>query len=453
MNALNDNIEFLKLRLKSNPNSYLFARLADYLLTSGAVEEALEICEHGVKLHPYYVSGHFIMGKCYFKKRMFDQAEKEFKRVLFFDSKYLAAHKYYAEIMEHIGWENAIENSYRQILEIDPLDETINRKYQQLMRHKEYTTEPEKTDLAFEISENEAAPSVPPPERAAEEEPDEIFETFNDESIELSEEKDQGPMPPEAAEEKAGEHLFEAVIEEEPPSEEEEERFSFILDDIFREEAAVEENFEPTDEDEFGFFEKLDDEATDQAEMPPENIPAPPAEDLSEFLFEESATDTADEPEPETEPELPDLFEEEQPEELTEDFESESAPGFQKEMTPPQQPPVESEESLDLEELTRDIHATSPRARHSVPPEADESEMLPPDEEDDSTDLLTPTFESKRKKEKIVTPTLGEIYASQAQYAKAIGVFEILRKKDPTNPIYVEKIKYLKKKLEESNNS
>ena len=57
-----------------------------------------------------------------------------------------------------------------------------------------------------------------------------------------------------------------------------------------------------------------------------------------------------------------------------------------------------------------------------------------------------------RKKEKIVTPTLGEIYTAQHQYAKAIGVYEILKKNNPDNPIYQQKIDYLKKKLEESKN-
>jgi len=56
----------------------------------------------------------------------------------------------------------------------------------------------------------------------------------------------------------------------------------------------------------------------------------------------------------------------------------------------------------------------------------------------------------QRKKEKIVTSTLGEIYAAQHQYAKAIGVYEILRRKDPDNEFYKQKIEYLQKKLEES---
>ena len=65
----------------------------------------------------------------------------------------------------------------------------------------------------------------------------------------------------------------------------------------------------------------------------------------------------------------------------------------------------------------------------------------PEDEaEDDST------------KEKFVTPTLGEIYAAQGQYGKAIAVFERLLKQNPDEERYKIKLDYLRKKLQEEQN-
>ncbi len=58
----------------------------------------------------------------------------------------------------------------------------------------------------------------------------------------------------------------------------------------------------------------------------------------------------------------------------------------------------------------------------------------------------------ERTKEKFVTPTLGEIYAAQGQYAKAISVFEMLLKKNPDNEWYRQKLEYLRKKLQEEKN-
>jgi tetratricopeptide (TPR) repeat protein len=70
---------------------------------------------------------------------------------------------------------------------------------------------------------------------------------------------------------------------------------------------------------------------------------------------------------------------------------------------------------------------------------------LPAEEESDQTGDQA----EERTKEKFVTPTLGEIYAAQGQYAKAINVFEMLLKKNPENEWYRTKLDYLRKRLDE----
>jgi tetratricopeptide (TPR) repeat protein len=57
--------------------------------------------------------------------------------------------------------------------------------------------------------------------------------------------------------------------------------------------------------------------------------------------------------------------------------------------------------------------------------------------------------QDSKSKGKFFTPTLGEIYAAQGQYAKAISVFETLIKNEPENDWYKSKLEYLKKKLDE----
>lgn len=76
-------VQYLEEQLQQNPTTILFARLADIYLDMKKVDEAIEICEEGIKKHPYYVTGHMVLGKCYLEKKQHDQAEKEFKRVLF----------------------------------------------------------------------------------------------------------------------------------------------------------------------------------------------------------------------------------------------------------------------------------------------------------------------------------------------------------------------------------
>ncbi len=58
-------IDFLSQRLSDNPQSPLFARLADLYLTQNQSAEALKLCEAGVQTYPSYATGYVILGKCY----------------------------------------------------------------------------------------------------------------------------------------------------------------------------------------------------------------------------------------------------------------------------------------------------------------------------------------------------------------------------------------------------
>ena len=93
-NETETDAEFLEEFFEKNPESVIFARLADTYLKMDKLDIATELCEDGIKKHPYYTTGHFILGKCYLAKKKYELAEKEFKRVLLFDPKFLAAHKY-----------------------------------------------------------------------------------------------------------------------------------------------------------------------------------------------------------------------------------------------------------------------------------------------------------------------------------------------------------------------
>ena len=73
------NVEFLEEQFSKQPDSLLFARLADTYLKTQRLDKAIEICEDGLTKHPYYITGHFVLGKCYFAKKEFEQAEKEFQ--------------------------------------------------------------------------------------------------------------------------------------------------------------------------------------------------------------------------------------------------------------------------------------------------------------------------------------------------------------------------------------
>lgn len=58
-----DTVKALEKRLKKHPRSPLFAQLARYYLDAGRAEDALRVCNEGVKHHPFYTTGRLIKGK------------------------------------------------------------------------------------------------------------------------------------------------------------------------------------------------------------------------------------------------------------------------------------------------------------------------------------------------------------------------------------------------------
>ncbi|RMF68795.1 MAG: tetratricopeptide repeat protein [Calditrichaeota bacterium] len=356
-----NNVQFLEEHLHKHPDSLLFARLADAYLKLNDVDKAIELCEAGIKKHPYYVTGHFVLGKCYLAKKQFEEAEKEFKRVLLFDSKYLAAHKLYGDLMKEIGWENTCEMSYKKILQIDPLEETV----------RSVVGEQSPDALAEEPADQLSEP--PPQSVQADIEtiapmpvsPEEEDLLFEGESPQKAEEPPQEPRVKELDETKA-------------------EEFSYILDDIFKDEVV---------------------ETAPPREVQSEKEPPAPEEVLTDFDRE------------------PDDFLREL--------------GIEEKKEGPKEAPFDFEEANEDETPSKVVNGTAPQFQAPAP-------------EPPKPAQPRPTAEKKTPGGKIVTPTLGEIYAAQGQYAKAIDVFETLLKKHPENESFQNKINVLKQKLAES---
>jgi len=318
-------IQRLEARLRDNPKTLLFARLADLYLTEGRIDEAIDLCLKGVEHHPSYVTGHFILGKAYMAKGDHEKAEEAFKKVLSHERQHLAAHKFLGDLMAKMGWENKAAMHYREMLRIDPLEEGARRMLE-----------------TFSSEEEPARVSASPEEK---------------EKKELSPSSEKG-------------FKFE------------EKKWAEQLDEVFPE--------------------KTPDSS--------QEIPQGPSPDFEKEVIETSDT-TSEE----------DLGEKYAEEPLSISLDQE--PGGEKKVEPP---PDFPEEKKNEEEP-------------SPPPSEEETGIKPPEKED--------TEETKEKKDnKIVTPTLGEIYASQKQYAKAIRVYETLLKKNPDNEGYRQKIEELKKK-------
>lgn len=120
-----EQIAYLKSRLKDNPKSLVFARLADLYLDQNRVDEAIRLCAAGVKHNPSYVTGNYVLAKAYILADDYENAESALKQVIVHDREFLAAHKLLGDLMRKLGWENKAVAHYRDIIQIDPLEEKV----------------------------------------------------------------------------------------------------------------------------------------------------------------------------------------------------------------------------------------------------------------------------------------------------------------------------------------
>lgn len=456
-------LESLQVLLQQNPNSLTFGRVAEALLKLGRSDEAIQICEDGLRRHPGYVTGHMVLGKCYLKKKLFDQAEKEFKRVLLFDPKYLAAHKHYGDLMREIGWDNTCEMSYRKILHIDPLDKGVRAVIEELAQRGK-TEKPESAPIRPESKPAVEPPPLPIPVPPPLPKPvvsvpsvippvpqDDFFSTVDTGDNDLLR-----YQPAMAADDLAFADFTSPVSAPPvsvtpPPPEEDEERVAYILDDIFQDEVLDEKPAAPP---------------------PAAKTPMPPANKPALFPPEARSDNQTSVPEKIKFPETPEVRRETnqaawRDDDIDQPFDDHTdgvAPprllgGAPKIPTRPidfdldEAPPADKNSGFDFDMPKLEEPQTPARPNQNLPPAA--PTRLPARRprilEDRGHE--EPASHPLGEREKIVTPTLGEIYAAQGQYTKAIGVFELLSKKEPNNRHYREKIDYLKKRLQETQNA
>lgn len=420
---IENTIQQLENRLRDNPKSLLFARLADLYLRKGRIDEAIDLCIEGVKNNPSYVTGNFILGKAYIAKGDHEKAEAEFKKVLSHDQQYLAAHKHLGDLMAKMGWENSAAMHYKDILRIDPLEEEARQMLQTFSLEENIQPEVVRNEGK---KENELPPT---PEKIADLKKEEenwvgqLEEVFSEKKHDFISEPSLPSTGEEttestAIEEKDLEELKEEVSETVEEGEKEEE-FAFDLPEEKEDELTAEEisslDTEAEKEEEFSFgLEEKEEEKEAGEETVPPAVEAEDKEEESAFNFPE------EEEEKVIAEEISPLIAETEKEE---DF------------------------SFDIKEKEEEKEALE-----SSPETVEEKKIAESEPETPLAPSEKPDSEAKKmtKEQKLVSPTLGEIYAAQGQYAKAIRVYETLLEKNPDDEGYQEKIEELKQKLKDS---
>lgn len=69
-------------KIRTNPFTPEFVKLANYYLVNGNVNEAIDLLNAGLKFYPNYTTAKLLLGKCYLANRYFIDAKKIFEQML-----------------------------------------------------------------------------------------------------------------------------------------------------------------------------------------------------------------------------------------------------------------------------------------------------------------------------------------------------------------------------------
>ena len=117
--------ELLEKRFRKSPQSRLFSRLADNYRKEGNLSRAIELCLEGIQNHPDYVTGHIILGRCYFEQQNYNDAFNEFKKVCTIDRHNQVALKMLAEIFVQQNMIQKAGSIYEILYKMDPYNKSI----------------------------------------------------------------------------------------------------------------------------------------------------------------------------------------------------------------------------------------------------------------------------------------------------------------------------------------
>lgn len=410
-------IEFLSQKLSENPQSPLFARLADLFLQKEQYSEALKLCEEGIQQFPKYYAGYLVLGKVCLALKEYSTARDAFEHALDLSpfneltAKLLAAvpaqpdesvrtsdETYFepqtpAAESQNTTQLNSNERQFEPQIPAQSVEEQIAQQFAQQSAQQFIH---EKAPAVEEMEFNYAIPEPPTAQPTA--------------AQEIIEDQNPEPAPqPEMQREQENLEALSAVVTPKFPS----------FDEYYSQRSQNAQGGTVSTLDEYLGGNGSSAPAAEQEEYPAAQSQT--VKEFSEPSFEpqepaqEPAVEQHQTPEPVfTSPEQSQLFAEMAAEKTVEE----------------EKPITEPKTTID------DIAEKLQKVERIVP-----QEMPPP------PPAMEETQEDQAAESEMVTPTLAEIYASQGEYGAAIQAYEILMFSHPGKTAeYQQRIRELQKK-------
>lgn len=144
-------LEEYQLLLLRNPSSRVFAPLAESYRKMGLLQQALEICEKGVKYNPNYPSGLVAYGKILFELQRFEEAAQTFEQAALQQNDNILAHKLQAMSLSKLGQQKEALQAYKKVLFLNPNDNQAKK----FITNWEYLEAADYSDKSFQLDAQE----------------------------------------------------------------------------------------------------------------------------------------------------------------------------------------------------------------------------------------------------------------------------------------------------------
>lgn len=127
VSELDDRIEKCQRILDSDPNSQIFAALAEAYRKKGDLELAFKVCKNGLKVHDDYGSAHVVMSKINLDRGQYDWAEIEAKRAADLDGRTRSVELLLSEIYIYKGEFSQAIKLLKELSSRDPENPQIQK--------------------------------------------------------------------------------------------------------------------------------------------------------------------------------------------------------------------------------------------------------------------------------------------------------------------------------------
>jgi len=122
---LDDRIAKCQKILEADPNSQIFAALAEAYRKKGEVPKAFEVCRKGIEIHPDYASAYIVLAKIFADQNNFSEADRQLQKAVEVGGRTRSVDLLQSEIYIKLGYKEKARNILLKLQKSDARNEAI----------------------------------------------------------------------------------------------------------------------------------------------------------------------------------------------------------------------------------------------------------------------------------------------------------------------------------------